>query len=56
MILASHFSFGSGGGVPAIGCGLGRVAVAVLLDLVEVLGAVRIPTFRLFQYKIIKKN
>lgn len=23
----SHFSFGSGGGVPAIGCGLGRVTV-----------------------------
>lgn len=32
MIFASHFSFGSGGsGVPAIGCGLGRVAVPVLL-------------------------
>lgn len=39
MILASHFSFGSGGGVPAIGCGLGRVVVPVLLDLLEVLGA-----------------
>lgn len=30
MILASHFSFGSGGGVPAMGCGRGRVAVPVL--------------------------
>lgn len=32
MIFASHFSFGSGGGVPAIGCGRGRVtrAAAVL--------------------------
>lgn len=28
MILLSHFSFGSGGGVPAIGCGRGRIAVA----------------------------
>lgn len=28
MILASHFSFGSGGGVPAIGCGRGRVTRA----------------------------
>lgn len=34
MILESHFSLGSGGGVPAIGCGLGRVAVPVLLALV----------------------
>lgn len=32
ITLASHFSFGSGGGVPAIGCGRGRVtrAAAVL--------------------------
>lgn len=29
MIFASHFSFGSGGGVPAIGCGRGLVAVPV---------------------------
>lgn len=28
MIFASHFSFGSGGGVPAIGCGRGRVTRA----------------------------
>lgn len=28
MILASHFSLGSGGGVPAIGCGRGRVTRA----------------------------
>lgn len=27
MIFVSHFSFGSGGGVPAIGCGLGLVTV-----------------------------
>lgn len=28
MIFASHFSFGSGGGVPAMGCGRGRVTRA----------------------------
>ena len=27
IIFVSHFSLGSGGGVPAIGCGLGRVTV-----------------------------
>lgn len=31
MILLSHFSFGSGGGVPAIGCGRGR-GIAVVVD------------------------
>lgn len=27
IIFVSHFSFGSGGGVPAIGCGLGLVTL-----------------------------
>lgn len=31
MIFESHFSLGSGGGVPAIGCGLGRVIVPVII-------------------------
>lgn len=31
MILASHFSFGSGGGVPAMGCGRGRVTRAAVV-------------------------
>lgn len=31
IIFESHFSFGSGGGVPAIGWGRGRVAVPVLV-------------------------
>lgn len=31
IILLSHFSFGSGGGVPAIGCGRGR-GIAVVAD------------------------
>lgn len=31
----SHFSLGSGGGVPAIGCGLGRVAVPVFVAVFD---------------------
>lgn len=40
MIFASHFSFGSGGGVPAIGCGRGRAAVFVLVFLVDRRGTI----------------
>uniref|UniRef100_A0A1A9WFZ9 Uncharacterized protein n=1 Tax=Glossina brevipalpis TaxID=37001 RepID=A0A1A9WFZ9_9MUSC len=35
IIFASHFSFGSGGGVPAIGCGLGLVTVFRLVVFVD---------------------
>uniref|UniRef100_A0A1B0BP16 Uncharacterized protein n=1 Tax=Glossina palpalis gambiensis TaxID=67801 RepID=A0A1B0BP16_9MUSC len=35
IIFASHFSFGSGGGVPAIGCGLGLVTAFWLVVFVD---------------------
>uniref|UniRef100_A0A1A9UN04 Transmembrane protein n=1 Tax=Glossina austeni TaxID=7395 RepID=A0A1A9UN04_GLOAU len=35
IIFASHFSFGSGGGVPAIGCGLGLVTAFRLVVFVD---------------------
>lgn len=54
IIFASHFSFGSGGGVPAIGCGLGRVAVPVLFAFfVEGRGP---ETFYDFTKRIDQKN
>lgn len=42
IIFASHFSFGSGGGVPAIGCGRGRVVVPALVVFVDGRGAIGI--------------
>lgn len=49
MILESHLSFMSGGGVPAIGCGLGRNAVAVFAAVfVEMRGALK----KIFKYKV----
>lgn len=46
MILASHFSFGSGGGVPAMGCGRGRVTRAAAVFAVG-----RFAIGRLAEYK-----
>lgn len=38
----SHFSFGSGGGVPAIGCGRGRVTLPIrFVDFADRRGTVQ---------------
>lgn len=42
MIFASHFSFGSGGGVPAIGCGLGLVTLICSWNVAAVFDVVRL--------------
>lgn len=47
IIFESHFSFGSGGGVPAIGCGRGLVAVPVLFALECVTFPVRAPVMKM---------